>query len=135
MSSQPLVTMAVKYDRGKPPLGIIPAVALAECAYALGVGVSKYSKHNYINSGGLAYSRLADAALRHIFKFLGGVDFDEDHPELHSLGCAMAELSMLIHLIDENKGIDDRLEYKREIFGVIDLLRETNLKEQGNGYD
>jgi hypothetical protein len=135
-SSHSTDAMAMKYDRGKPPLGIIPKVALDECAYALGVGVDKYSKHNYIN-GGMKYSRLADAALRHIYAWLSGEDWDADRQELHHLGCALAELSMLVHVIDEGKGEDDRLEYERDTFGVIAGERAFRLTKgvlfNGNG--
>jgi hypothetical protein len=128
MSSRPF-REAVKHDKGKPPVGIIPYVALVEEGYAMGSGKHKYSKHNYIQGEGLSWSQVADAALRHIYKFLGGLHWDEDSPELHHLGCARAELGMLLHLIDEGKGKDDRLEYVRGGYGNIDEMRKQRLAE------
>jgi hypothetical protein len=102
----------VKYNAGKPPLSWIPRPALRWFAQALKFGGDKYSKHNYIKGEGLPYSWLLDAALRHLTDFQDGEDFDPES-NLHHLAHAGATIAMLIHLISEGKGVDDRIEFIR----------------------
>lgn len=120
---------ATKHDLGKPPISMIPYAALAEEAYAMGSGVAKYSKHNYMLGGGLDWSRPLDAALRHLMKFAQGKMWDEDNPSLTHLGCARAELGMLIHLIDEEVGRDDLLDYQKDSDGWFAEARSQKEKE------
>jgi Domain of unknown function (DUF5664) len=96
---------ATKYDIGKPQLGLIPRAGLEHEARAFAYGAKKYGKNNY--KSGMGYSRLIDATLRHIMAFASGEDLDPESNLLH-LGHAKANLSMLLHYIDNKVGTDDR---------------------------
>ena len=95
----------IKNDQGKAPLSWIPLTALEQEAQAFAFGAKKYDRHNFKN--GMAWSRLLDAALRHINQFADGQDVDIESGLSH-LAHSRACLSMLMYLVDKNKGTDDR---------------------------
>lgn len=99
-----------KLDQGKPPISLIPREALEEAAHALGYGANKYSRHGFRD--GLLFSRLIDAALRHIIKYADGQDLDEESGCTH-LGHALASLAMLTYMHNKRPDLDDR--YKADI--------------------
>ncbi len=98
-----------KHDNGKPQLSLIPYSALEQEAKVMGFGAKKYSRHNY--KKGFDYSRLIDAALRHVSQFNDGEDTDPESGESH-LAHARCCLGMLIECIRLGTAKDDR--YKRE---------------------
>ena len=66
----------VKFDTGKPPLGLIPRQALEAEAQVMAFGANKYGRDNW--RGGMDWTRLSDAALRHITAFVDGEDVDPE---------------------------------------------------------
>ena len=94
-----------KHDSGKPELSLIPTSALIEEAKALSLGKAKYGLHNY--KGGFEYTRLLDAALRHIHAFKDGENLDQESLASH-LGHARACLAFLIDMEEHKYGIDNR---------------------------
>lgn len=104
---------ALKKDKqdGKPDLSLLYSRTLEECAYALMAGEIKYGRWNYCE--GHEASRLAAAAMRHLLAYLWDGDIDADstkrlgRPVTH-LGCAMANISMLLHQQDLGTLKDDR---------------------------
>ncbi len=95
----------VKYDEGKPPLGLIPRSALIEEARVMAFGANKYSKDNW--RGGLSWSRLVNAALRHITSYNDGEDNDEETGLSH-LAHARCCLAFLIEYSVTHPELDDR---------------------------
>lgn len=95
----------IKHDAGKPRLSLIPRAALEAEARVMGFGANKYGTFNW--KKGLAYSRLLDAALRHVHAF---VDGENDDPEsgLNHLAHARANLAMLLDQLHSGAGEDDR---------------------------
>lgn len=85
---------AIKHDDGKPSFSLIPQYALWEVAKAFTSGKDKYDAYNY--SKGMEYSRLIDAALRHINKALRNHDMDEELTENYHLAHAIASLMMCL---------------------------------------
>lgn len=81
---------AVKYDAHKPPMDLIPHEAMAGVSQVLDFGRHKYAAHNWRK--GFQWGRLAGAALRHVFAWLGGEDKDPEsglsHID-HALCCLM----------------------------------------------
>lgn len=65
-----------KFDGGKPPISLISTIALVEEARVLDFGRQKYDAHNWRK--GMQWSRLLDAALRHITSFNSGEDKDPE---------------------------------------------------------
>lgn len=82
-----------KLDSGKLPLSMIPVEALEELARAFAYGANKYSRGNF-RTGPMAFSRLTDAALRHITSMANGEWTDPESGNSH-LSHAMASLAML----------------------------------------
>jgi Domain of unknown function (DUF5664) len=83
----------VKYDEDKPPLDLLDPVALEGLARVLAFGAKKYAKHNW--RGGISYTRLVAAMLRHIFAILRGEDTDPESglPHVDHVGCCWMFLS------------------------------------------
>ena len=96
---------SVKFDNGKPPLGLIPRQALEAEAQVLAFGAEKYGRDNW--RGGMAWSRLLDAALRHITAFVDGEDLDPETGLSH-LAHARCCLAFLITYAELGLGTDDR---------------------------
>lgn len=99
-------THAVKMDENKPPLDLIPWEAMDGVARVLDFGRVKYEAHNWRK--GFKWTRLAAAALRHIFSWLSGEDKDKEsglsHID-HALCCLMF---LSAHIKNANMGKDDR---------------------------
>jgi len=98
-------TLGIKHDQGKAPIGLLPAQALEEVAQVLAYGAEKYGTHNW--RGGMAHSRLYDAALRHLLAFIDGQDLDDESGKEH-LAHAICGLLMLLESRKKGYGKDDR---------------------------
>lgn len=96
---------ALKFDNGKPPLSLIPTSALSVESRVMGFGASKYGRDNWRR--GMEWSRLIDAAMRHIAAFNDGEDIDPESG-IHHLGHARCCLAFLIEYADKKLGVDDR---------------------------
>lgn len=92
-------------DPNKPRLSLIPKEALWALGGALTYGETHYGTHNWRN--GLKVSYLIDAAMRHINEFNDGEDIDQKSQN-HHLGNAMANLSMVLWMLENKKELDDR---------------------------
>lgn len=97
--------VGLKFDDGKPRMDLLPMDALEAIAKVLGFGAKKYGDHNW--SKGIAWGRLAGAALRHLGAWMRGVELDAESglPHLHHFGCCAL---MLIALVLRKKGDDTR---------------------------
>jgi hypothetical protein len=100
-----------KFDSGKPPISLIPGAAIMQTATVLGYGAKKYDAHNF--KGGIKYSRLLDAALRHIIAWSEGQDLDEESKHSH-LAHASATIAMLIWMAENRPDLDDRYKPERK---------------------
>jgi len=96
---------AVKHDQGKPDVSLVPKELVFETAKALMVGERKYGRHNF--TSGFKSSRLISAAMRHLFKYADGENFDQEDGQ-HHLGAAAACIGMLLKLEALNRLDDDR---------------------------
>lgn len=94
-----------KDDHGKPQLSILTIESLMAEARAFEYGAKKYSRNNY--KQGMQWTRVLDAALRHINTFASGKDVD-DESGLNHLWHAKACLAMLIYYYENKVGTDDR---------------------------
>jgi hypothetical protein len=94
-----------KFDNEKPPITIIPKEAIYEMAKAFQYGAGKYGRNNF--KGGIEFTRLADATMRHLLEFINGEDFDKESSNNH-LGHALASLAMLAYMYHNKKEMDDR---------------------------
>lgn len=99
------MTEGKKFDSGKPPLSLIPARAQIEEARVLAFGAQKYGTHNW--RAGMAWSRLLDAALRHITAYAAGADTDEETGLSH-LAHARCCLGFLLDYETTHRELDNR---------------------------
>ena len=102
---------AKRFDADKPPLADLPTEALLDVARVFSHGSKKYGRHNWRK--GLLYSRLTAAALRHIFAWLAGDNYDAESGLSH---LSHAAWNLLI-LLEQTKNphfsphLDDRHPY------------------------
>jgi hypothetical protein len=104
-------SVALKFDQGKPPMSLLPMEALVEVAKVLGFGATKYAPHNWRK--GFKWSRLADAALRHLTSYCAG---ERKDPETHLSHLAHASCMLMFLLTHELNGLgeDDLLKVEWE---------------------
>jgi hypothetical protein len=101
---------ARKDDAGKPPISLIPRSAILATARVMASGAKKYGRQNWRSNGGLDWSRVIDAAMRHMLAFADGEDYDNGEGgsgELH-LANAICCLAFLIEYHEKGLGTDDR---------------------------
>jgi hypothetical protein len=112
------VSDAQKHDGGKPPVSLIPGLPLIEIAKVLAFGAKKYDRHNW--RGGMKWSRLLDAAMRHLMAFNEGEDNDPEtgYSHLAHAGCCIL---FLLQYVLVGSGEDDRyptnIQPKRKLYG------------------
>lgn len=94
-----------KQDSGKPRMSLVPPIALAEVAKVMTFGAQKYGPHNW--EYGMEWSRLLDAALRHLNAFNRNEDLDLESGLSH-LAHAACEVLMLLEYTQKRRGLDDR---------------------------
>lgn len=100
------MTEAMKFDGEKPKMGLLPSKALVEEAKVLTFGARKYEAHNWRK--GLEFSRLYDAAQRHLVAWNDGEDLDPESGLSH-IAHARCCLGFLLEFIVEGReGLDDR---------------------------
>lgn len=94
-----------KLDEGKVPLHLLSPVAIEQLGKVLAYGATKYAPNQW--RGGMAWSRMLGALLRHTFAFMKGEDMDSESglPHLaHAMCCAMMALEYQML----KNGTDDR---------------------------
>lgn len=101
--SEPTAT-GVKHDEGKAPLDLLDPLALEGLAGVLAFGARKYAAHNW--RGGISWSRLLAALLRHTFAIIRGeyVDPESGLPHIDHVGCCWMFLS---HFMKTRKDLND----------------------------
>jgi hypothetical protein len=94
-----------KHDSEKPRVDLLDPLALEGLAAVLTFGAKKYAAHNW--RGGISYSRLLGAAIRHLFSIVKGEDIDSESglPHVDHLGCCWMFLS---NMMNTRPDLDDR---------------------------
>ncbi len=95
----------VKHDQEKPKVELLSSIALIEIAKVMTFGAKKYSSHNW--RGGIHWSRVLGAALRHLLAFMGGESKDPETGLSHlaHAGCC---IMFLLEYEVTHKELDDR---------------------------
>ena len=99
----------VKHDNKKEDLSLINKCMIDACARAMTYGKYKYGRDNY--KGGLKYTRVIAALLRHTYAFLECEEKDEESGLCH-LDHIAACVNMLSFMFKNYPDLDDR--YKGE---------------------
>lgn len=116
----------MKFDDGKPPLGLLPREFLEETAGVLAFGANKYSANRWRQ--GMEWQRLLDAALRHVNAFNDGEDLD---PESGLSHLAHASCCMAFLITYQAKGHGDDNRYKEP--KVKTVYNTAKYKDINNG--
>lgn len=106
----PGLTVAAKFDNGKPRMALIPVRAKKEVAKCFTAGAVKYDVGNWKEGDGFDYDRPLSAAERHIDDFLLGKRID-DGPGgagTHILANAICELMFVLEFELSEHGKDNR---------------------------
>lgn len=104
----------LRYNSGKPRLGLLPWLPLVEIAKVLTFGAKKYTAHNW--RAGLKYEDTMSSMLRHLAAWSEGEENDEESGISH-LAHAGCNLLFLLNFHLTKTGFDDRYrgETKRQI--------------------
>lgn len=94
-----------KHDQAKTQLAFLPFKEVEMVASVMDFGAAKYGRNNWKN--GCSFLRLASAALRHIFAWIGGESKDAESglPHLAHAACC---LLFLMWYEGNSMGEDDR---------------------------
>lgn len=98
-------TTGSKLDGGKEPITMVPVEGILGVAKAMQYGAKKYGRDNF--RGGIAHSRLMDAAFRHLLAINRGEDVDSESGLQHAYHAA-ASVFMLIWMKENRPDLDDR---------------------------
>ena len=98
------MSSGVKNDNGKPQVSLLSSIALLELAKVMTYGSGKYEPQNWRK--GFKWSRIMDAAMRHLLAYNGGERIDPETGLSH-LAHSMANLMMLVEFENSNVGTDD----------------------------
>lgn len=96
---------AIKHDHAKPEYHLLPSDALEAAGRVLKAGAEKYEAHNWRK--GMAWSRLFNSTMRHMWAFWGGEDRDPETGELH-IAHVLANVLFLASYQINSIGDDDR---------------------------
>jgi len=97
-----------KFDSGKAPVSLISSEALLQEASVLAMGRDKYGAHNW--RGGLEWTRVCDALLRHVLAWKDGEDLDPESGLSH-IAHARACTGFILEYIKTHPELDNR--YKK----------------------
>lgn len=101
------MSKSMKFDEGKAPMTLVDPAFTEGLARVLGFGATKYGVGNW-RSTGLGFSRVLDAAHRHLAAFELGQDNDPEtglQHMYHVAACAM----FMAHYVNHNReDLDDR---------------------------
>lgn len=86
-------SIGIKYDKGKPRPSLLPLQAVMEVVKVLEFGAKKYGENNWQQV--VPASRYYDAALRHIFAWKSGEQFDTETGLSHFAHAATCLLFLL----------------------------------------
>jgi hypothetical protein len=119
-----------KNDSGKAPIHFLTREFIEGVAQAQAFGAKKYGDYNFCN--GLAYTRLLDAAMRHLIAFTWGEDNDNESGESH-LSHAAANINMLMYTIKNHPELDDRYKEPNQNLTIFTTEDEINnmIKHKG----
>lgn len=109
MDGQIELQTGVKHDSGKIRMDLLSPIALEEIAKVMTFGAKKYGDNNW--RGGIKWSRVLGALLRHVFAFIRGEDNDPETGISHLAhgGCC---IMFLLEYQATHGELDDR--YKQD---------------------
>lgn len=116
-----------KHDNGKPRMSLIPHDAMVAVAEVLTFGAKKYDSWNWAK--GFKYSRLLDAAYRHLGAWKEGETKDPESGLSHLAHAACCIVFLIVH---ERRGLGENDNYA---WPVDSTNSNTNDKSPEDGPD
>lgn len=105
MEGQIDLTTGKKYDGGKPRLDLLSTHALVAASDVMKFGAIKYGDNNW--RGGIKWSRVFAALMRHAWYWWGGEDRDPETGLSHLAHC-MCCIMFLLEYEQTHQELDDR---------------------------
>lgn len=124
------LTEGKKFDGGKCRLDLLPFDALWEVGNVYTMGASKYGDYNW--RGGLKFSRVFSALLRHAFKWFCGERYDKEDGQHHLSSVVWCGLTLLHYDLNKERfgGFDDRPEGYTDVWNTVAEI--TNSSENSS---
>lgn len=91
---------ALRYNEGKPRLGLIPPQIIEGIGHVLTFGAKKYDDNNW--KKGLSDENCLSSCLRHIMKFQRGEVYD-DESGIHHLAHAACNLAFILYFHEQKE--------------------------------
>jgi hypothetical protein len=104
-------SVGLKYDTEKVRVDLLDPEWLEQVGAVLTFGAKKYAAHNW--RGGISYSRLLGACLRHVFAILRGENTDPESGLPHSAHASCC-LMFLAFMMKYRPDLDDRWKHPNE---------------------
>lgn len=98
-------TQGIRYNTGKLPFELIPPEVEVALVKVLKMGAEKYAPRNW--EKGLSWTETYGSLRRHLNKWMGGEDVDEESGMPH-LYHVLANAAFLVTFHDRGTGTDDR---------------------------
>ena len=98
---------ALKYDQGKVDWSILPISASEEIIRVFEFGAKKYARANFLEGGGLNYSRVLNSLLRHTYAFTRGEDRDPETGLSHLAHAGCNIYMLLSYELNKQKYTND----------------------------
>lgn len=95
----------LRYDQGKTEFHLIPRDGLSELAKVYMFGAKKYAPYNW--ERGMAWSRVYNSMLRHVYAYWDGETIDAETGLHHMAHAAWNAITLLVYSI-RGVGEDDR---------------------------
>lgn len=118
--------VGLKLDGGKPPIHMIPPIAIILEAQVMGHGAEKYEENNFRK--GIDSTRLISAAMRHILAYSIGQTVDQD-TYIHHLAHARCCLAFLIEQ-DFRVSIEKDTRFKFDPNVATRMLQELEARQE-----
>lgn len=100
----------LKYDANKSRVDLLDTEWLEQVGGVLAFGAKKYAAHNW--RGGISYSRLLGACMRHVFAIVRGEDTDPESGLQHSAHASCC-LMFLAFMMKYRPDLDDRWKHPK----------------------
>jgi hypothetical protein len=125
------MSQGTKFDQGKPRISLLSSDAIIEVAKVATMGAEKYDDHNWRK--GMKWSRLMDAAERHLLKYNKGDRIDDESNLSHLTHVAWNIMALIDYEIN-NIGEDDLFKgyEKKQDPPFIFIPAGTDIKDINN---
>lgn len=123
-----LAKLGVKFDTNKPQMELLSPMWVEGVAKVLTFGAKKYSSHNWRK--GIHQSRLIGAALRHLFAYLRGQNYDPETGLSH-LAHASCCIMFAEELRETHPDLDDRYKGQGSLMDM--MIHEGNYNPEESG--